>query len=368
MTGRQCALLTGYPALRARFVLAAAAEQMPELSILALVHPERREEAEVLLASLDPHTARRVTLCEGDPAAMDFGLTGAEYSGLAARVDRVHAAYSVTDSAVSAEECERINLGAARELIEFGRASGGRLGILFYSSVFVSGNRSGRVLESELEARQSFRSAAERTLATAERMLRRSGLLVSVLRSGHHLGDATSGVVELFSGLYPLVVLLASMPEDSAIPLPPGADRLLPLTPLDRLAALGVFMASRATFGQTVQVLDYPDITLRRFLELCTERLGRGLSLGSHPTAWTRALLGNRAGRLLPHNARGVFEALTSPAEYDTREMLAFTDSGALRCHPLESYIGPLVEHVRARLQEGTFAAVRRPHGPWLIA
>lgn len=368
MTLERCVLVTGVPAPRARFLVSAISEREPEVCIVGLVHPERYREAEAFLASLDSDQARRVTLCPGDPAAMDFGLSGQEYLSLANRVDQIHAAYSVVDADTSAEECERVNLGSAREVIEFGQASPRRPGVIFYSSVFVSGNRSGRILEGELEAGQSFRSAAERTLAIAERMLRRSMLRLTVLRAGHLLGDAQVSDVELLSGLIPFLALLANAPPDSVFPLPPGTEVHLPLTPADRLATLGALVGSREIFGKTVHVVDHDGLTLRQFLELCAEGFGRALSPGIHPSAWTRALLKNPARRLLPRNARGILELVTSSARYDTQELSALTEQAGLPRRPLESYIELLVEKVRARIEAGTLLGVRRPLAPWLIA
>lgn len=368
MSGSGSALITGFPSLRARFILEAVARRQPELSIIALVHPDRALEAESLLQSLDAHISRRVQLYPGNPAGMDFGLAGGEYLKLAERVELVHAAYSVTDPGLGSELSERVNIGAARELIEFSRASQRKLQVILYSSVFVSGNRSGRVLEGELEAGQSFRSAAERTLAIAERMLRRSGIPVSVLRAGHILGDLRTGEVEQLSGPYPLAVLLASTPEERPLSLPLGSDSLLPLTPVDHLAELGAFMASAGIFGRTVHVVDFEGVTLRGFLELCAAHIGRRIDSGFNPTTLTRVLFGNPAARLLPQNARGILEVLTTSAEYDTTGFREIVTSGALVNPPLEAYIASLFEHIRARLQDGTLVSPRRPLAPWLVS
>ncbi|HEY8943810.1 MAG TPA: SDR family oxidoreductase [Polyangiaceae bacterium] len=361
-------LVTGFPALRARFVVEAVAQREPESTLLALVHPERLTEAEEARAALPVGLAARLELVAGDPAAMDFGFSGKDYLALVERVDVVHAAYSITDPAVSAEVCERVNVGAARELVELGRARSRPLPVVFYSSVFVSGGRSGRVLEGDLEAGQSFRSAAERTLAIAERILRRGDMPLLVLRSGHLLGDRMSGAMDHLSGPYALVVLIASAPEDGPISLPPGSDAPLPLTAVDRLAELGAFAAGAGAFGRTIHALDFGSVTLREFLELCAERCGKRIEPGFHPTAFTRLLLGNPAARLLQQRARGILDVLTTSAEYDTRELLELTASGAPHAAALDAYVTPLVDHVRARIQDGTLVPTRHSFAPWLVA
>jgi hypothetical protein len=406
----ETALLTGFPALRARYILDALLRAQADLSVVALVHEERFEEAEQRLGALDPACARRVSLCCGDAAAMDFGLPGAEYLALADRVDVVHAAYSVTEPSASGEHCRRVNVGAARELVELGRARSKPLPIVWYSSVFVSGGRKGLVLESELEAGQSFRNQAERTLAIAERMLRKSQLPVVVLRAGHLVGATSTGEVDDLAGPYPVLLLLANAPEERPLPLPPGADAPLPLTPVDYLAAFGVFVGQSArsaaavqepvgqsarsaaavqepvgqsarsaaaaqqpvarvrTSVRTVHVLGEDRVTLRRFLELAAERAGRRIDPGLNATALTRVLIGNPVAKLLPQNARGILDVLTTAAEYDQKHLRELVQSGAPPAPPLQSYLGPLVEYVQARIQNGTLVAERPSRAPWLIA
>jgi hypothetical protein len=292
-------------------------------------------------------------------------------------VDVVHAAYSITDPAASGEQCLRVNVGAAREVVELGRARATPPRVVWYSSVFVSGGRKGPVLESELEAGQSFRNQAERTLAIAERMLRKSPLPVAVLRAGHLVGATSTGEVADFAGPYPLLLLLASAPEDRPLPLPPGAEAPLPLTPVDYLAAFGAFVGrtpvgetlrSTAAWGRTLHVLGEDRVTLRRFLELAAERAGRRIDPGLNPTALTRVLIGNPVAKLLPQNARGILDVLTTAAEYDQKHVRDLVESGAPPAPPLQSYLGALVDYVRARIQDGTLVVERPARAPWLIA
>lgn len=364
---RRTVLVTGYPAQRARCVVDAIARAEQGAELVALVHPERLDEAETRRAALAPEFAARLTLIAGDPAAIDFGLRGSEYLELAGRVDVVHAAYSILHPDAPAPLCDAVNIGAARELVELGRASERPLHVVLYSSLFVSGNRSGRVLETELEAGQSFRNHCERSLAIAERVLQRSGLRAVVLRAGHLLGGEAEGEPDILSPPYALAALLLGLTEDRPLPLPAGSDALVPLTPADHLGAVGAFAARAGVAGRTLHVLNDERPTLRAFLSLCADRAGRRLDAGFQPTALTRALLGNPVARALPQTARSILEALTSSADYDTRNLKELLLAGAPASAPLERYVSTLVEHVRARIQDGTLVN-DRSSAPWLVA
>ena len=238
-------LLTGFPALRARAVLSALLAAEPGARVVLLVHPDRFDEAVQAVAQAS-FSAAAVELLAGDPAALDFGLSGIAYVELAQVVDEVHAAYSITDAAAGEELAERVNVGAARELAEFALVAPRLRVLLLYSSVFVSGQRAGLVREDELEAGQTFRGPVERSLAIAERMVRRSEAPSIVLRAGHLLDSGERFGLEALSAPYLLAALLASAPSEVALPLLPRADAPLALTPVDYLGKFGVFAARSA--------------------------------------------------------------------------------------------------------------------------
>lgn len=365
-------LVTGFPALRAQAVVRQLLSEGGQTGIVALVHPERIDEAntwiEAQRTSGDVRATERLRLLEGDPAAMDFGLAGPAYLELCRGVEHVHAAYSIVDPNVGEELAESVNVGATRELLELTKVASGLRSAVFYSSVFVSGTRSGRVLEVELSRGQSFRSPAERTLAISERMLRLSRAPISTLRAGHLLGDFEGRTIDYFGAPHLLAVLVASAPKDVTLPIPSGAEAPLPLTPVDYLARVGTFVTRAERPAATYHALSPERFTLRRFLELVAQRSGKRLEPGFNPGALTRSLLGNPATRLLPQNARGILEVLTTSAEYAMDVMAELTAHGAPRCPPLESYLDPMLDHIWERLDDSSLAG-GRPHRPsFLVA
>jgi thioester reductase-like protein len=359
-------LVTGFPALRALHVVRELLAADSGRSVIALVHPERRPEAELRAAELETSSSR-LELIEGNAAAIDFGLSGAAYSKICQRVQIMHASYSVTDANVSDALAHEINVGATREALELSEVAPNLTRLVFYSSVFVSGKRAGCVREDELDAGQAFRAPVERTLAIGERMLRRSKAPWLVLRSGHLLGDTELGRIEHISGPDALMLLVASLSPDLPVPVPSAGEVPLALTPVDYLARLGVFAAERVEPCRTLHVLAPDRVTLADFLTLVAEGLGRQLERGFNLATLTRALIGNPAARLLPQNARSLLEVLTSSAEYATEMVDQLTAAGAPRCPPLASYLGHLLDHLRERLHHGNLAA-RRTEAPFLVA
>jgi hypothetical protein len=360
-------LLTGFPAPRAHQILRELGERDADSRVLLLVHPARADEATVALSELSSKPAR-VELVAANPAALDFGLRGSEYLALANDVGVVHAAYSVTHSSVAETLAERINVGAARELVEFSRAARRLEKLVLYSSVFVSGQRSGVVRESELEAGQLFRNPVDRTLATAERMLRRSGAPLVTLRAGYLLRETGADPAELDLGPYFLMALVVSAPEDAPLPMVPGAEAVVPLTTLEYLARLGVFAARAARARTTLHAVEFEPLTLQQLLALVGERCGRRAEPGLNPALLTRFLVGNPATRLLPQSARGVFEVLSSDTRYATEELAELVRLGAPAPRPLSDYVDVLLSSIREHMSHAEPAPERPRSAPYHVA
>jgi hypothetical protein len=176
-------LVTGFPGLRARALVRQALGVDAELRPLLLVHPERLERAMGVLSSLPG--GERARLVGGDPAAIDFGLGRTDYARLAEEVRVVHHVYQVIDLAAPGEVAEAVNVGGAREMIELCRVAKKLERVVHYSSVFVSGDRTGIVLERDLHSHQSFRSPVAASLALAEA----AGVLPETLGETLHLVD-----------------------------------------------------------------------------------------------------------------------------------------------------------------------------------
>jgi nucleoside-diphosphate-sugar epimerase len=366
VSGRQL-LVTGFPGFRARAVLAEALARAPEEHPLLLVHPRRRADAETALGALAG--GERARIVDGDPAAIDFGLAREDYFELASRVTEVQHVYQVLDLAAPAAAAESANVGGVRELIEFARVGRRITRVVHHSSVFVSGDRHGIVAETELAAGQTFRSPVARTLALAEAMLRRqAGLPLTIARAAHVIGDSLTGKVDRLDGPYPLLVLLASAPRGTALPVPPRADAPLHVTPVDYLARAALALAeSPAALGKTVHLVDPRPLSVRRLLELSGEHFGVPLEGGIHPRAFGRALLGNPGLGLLAQNLRGLSELIANPVSYDDRVALELLAPAKVSCPPLEAYLDVLLSHVAERVAEKRVTETAHKE-PWDVA
>jgi nucleoside-diphosphate-sugar epimerase len=353
-------LVTGFPGLRARALVRLALAAGPELRPVLLVHPRSLERAAAVLANLPGGERARVLL--GDPAAIDFGLGREDYRSVAEEVEIVHDVYQVLDLAAPGEVAEGINVGSAREIIELARVARKLQRVVRHSSVFVSGDRTGIVLERDLHAHQSFRSRVAASLALSEAMLRRHREVpLTVVRAAQVVGDTESGLVDRLDGLYPLLVFLANAPGDVPLPLPPKIDTPLHLVPVDYVAkaALALGQAPEA-LGETFHLVDARPLTTRRLLELAAERFGKRLS-GSYGPGFVGSLFNNPGVGLLAQKLRSVSELITRDVTYDDANAIARLEPLGIRCPPLESYLDVLLSHVELRAREKRSGRTQEP-------
>ena len=218
----------------------------------------------------------------------------------------------------------------------------------------MSGDRHGVVLETELGAKQSFRSPVARSLALAEAMLGRSaGMPLTVIRTGHVVGDTERGEVDRLDGPYPLLVLLASAPRGTPVPLPQRVEAAVQVAPVDHVAKVALALAAMpAALGKTVHVVDPQPLSVGRLLEARHGITAVSLDARINPRALGRALFGNPGIGLVAQNLRSVIELIANPASYDDRIAQELLRDASLGCPPLESYLDVLLSHVSMRVAE----------------
>ena len=348
-------LLTGFPNFRAKRMLEHLVLSEPKTLVYAVVQSKFESVAKAALAALPKDQRERVVFISGDAAAMDLGLSGKEYREIAQAIDRIHHMAQVTYPGAPADMAEHVNIGAMREIVEIGRMAKNLSCVAVHSSASVSGNRTGLVLESELNAGQTFRTPVEETLARAERLARMhmDDLPIVVFRPTQIVGDSSSGEVDRFDGPYLLILLIVSSPQELPVPLPTRGDAPMNLVPIDYVVQVAHRIACHPEArGRTFHIADVRPLTVRRVFELVANSGGKRLPGGFIPSRVTKALLSAPGVNLLSKSPRAFVDLLTTPVRYDTRntdELLAGSD---IVCPPFEDYVDALVAYVKRRLQE----------------
>jgi thioester reductase-like protein len=356
MTAKDIVLLTGFPSMLARAVCAEVLRQDEGACVRAIVQPKSIEHARELLGRMPPDERSRVELVEGDPAALDFGLSGAEYQALAQEVTRIHHCAQVTHPATDRKVAESVNVGGAREALEFARSCEHLACMVMHSTAHVAGDRRGVVREDELKAGQSFRSVVEETRARAEKLVQTEmdRLPIVVVRPATMVGDSRTGEIDSFDGPYLLVLLVVNSPQELALPLPGGGEQPLNLVPVDWVARAAVAIGrDPRAHGRVFHLVDPHPLTARRVFELVARAGGRPGPRGSIPANLARAVLSVPVFERIARSPRALLETLTTPVTYDARnadDLCAALEIG--ECPRLDTYVDKLVEYAREHVRQ----------------
>ncbi len=347
------ALVTGFPSTMARTIVRSLLTGDDQTEVVLLVRGKIRDTAIAWHAILPDPQRDRVTLLDGDVVHLDFGLSGDEYRGLSRKVTHVYHAAQVTYHGAPRDQALLVNIGGAREVVEFAQACERLKSATAISSALVSGDRTGVVLEDDLKKGQTFRNAVEESLARAE-LLYRKAMEKSpfvVLRPSVIVGDSQTGEVDRLDGPYLLVLLVLASPPDFAMPLLGRGETPLHVVPVDYVARAAIELSNKpSAIGKTCHLVDPAPVPVRRFFEFVTRAGGRRNPRGSIPANLAKALLRAPGLDRFVKSPRAFLDAMVTPVWYDARntEQCLLTT----QCPPLQEYVERLVAYTQARVQE----------------
>lgn len=354
MSGARQVFLTGYPGFIARRLLKKLLAADDRVEITALVEASRADDAEADLMRLGSLAgappARRVRVVVGDVTAMDLGLSGDEYRRIVAGTSEIWHLAAVQKLGVDRGTAERVNVWGTRNVLELGRSIEGLERLMHFSSAFVSGNRTGVILEEDLEHGVGFRNPYEATKHSAEALVRSSApkLPITIIRPAAVVGDSRTGEIDRLDGIYYFGILLAASPALIPIPLPGEGSAPLNVVPVDYVVdAVHAIAAQPETIGKTFHIVDPNPLSTRGVYELVAARAGRKLPRVHVAASVTKALLRIPGLERLAPVSHQVIDYLNHMAFYRSINTLEALEGTGIRCPRFESYVDNLVSYVK---------------------
>lgn len=350
-TPHKVVLVTGYPTnFLAVRVVSKVLQEEPACELRLVVQTRHLELAEALLAKLEHAERARVRVLEGDAAAMDLGLSGAEFVELAGEVDIIHHCAAITYLGIEREVAHQLNVNGTREVLELAHEADHLERLVHWSTALVSGGRRGYVLESELLASTHFRNVIEETRFKAELLVRRQSghIPTTVLRPAIIVGDSETGTIDRLEGPYLLVLLMLNAPVDLRIPIPGRGEVPLNLVPIDYVIDAGMAIAKdRRSLGRTFHIADPHPSSTRRVFELIARAAGRPTPRGSVPTNFAAAIMRSPGLERFANTPRTFLEQLGTEVVYDDRNAREILSEHDISCPRFESYVDIMVDYVR---------------------
>ena len=355
-------LVTGFPSMLARRVVRAIAARGDR--VLMLAQQKFADAAQELGRALAAEgLPGPVSVLVGDVMNLDLGLSGKELKRVSRDVRRIHHAAGISFAGAAPALVERVNVEGTRNLLDVAAELGDIERVVVYSTAFVAGDRTGVVMEADLEAGQHFRSAFESSKYEAERVARNrmSALPICVVRPSLVVGDSVTGEVDRLDGPYALVRWILSAPADLHLPLGEAADHPLNVVPVDFVAAAAEAIGrAPAGAGRTFHLTDPNPLPVHAFVAEVMRAAGRRADRDSLPSRLFErlSLLPLVGERILP---QGVFlRDHGRPTVFNCANAIEALAGSSIRCPPFPSYAGAIVRHTRARIEAEASARAAR--------
>lgn len=362
-------LVTGFPSFVAKKLVLHLVQTEPRTLVIAVVSSRSLVDARLVIDSLDLADRQRVVLLEGDPAAIDLGLSGAELLQLGREVDRIHHVAHVSYLSVDRPTAEAINVTSAGEIIEVAKVMRELKCLVLHSTAFVSGDTKGTVHEDDLPEGVSYRSIVEETRAKAERIARRAAetLPIAIVRPSMIVGDSVTGEVDRLNLPYLFVLLLLAAPADLALPIGARGDVPLHIVPIDFVtrAACAIGRDPRAP-GRTFHLVDPHPMPVRRFVEMIHAIRARRASWIELSTL-ARSMLRAPGIESYLRNPKTLIDLILTNVRFEPRNADMVLAPLGITCPKVESYAEKIVCAVEERLI-GKTAATMGQAKEWLDA
>jgi len=319
-----------------------------QVQIICPVHGQSHERATALLEKISPQRREHITLLEADDEAMDFGLSGRDYSELTAQLHSIHHCGS---NRLVAHADVRATVVRAREVAELALATPHLDQLVHWSSTLVSGSRRGYFFEGELDEDTEFRNRLEEGLFRAERLLvsLRPRVPVTVLRPSLIVGDSITGEVGRPDGLHLLIRLMLNTPMDLKLPIPTRSQTPVHIVPIDYVTEAGVRIArDPRSHGRCFHIVDPQPETVERVFSIFASITGRSLARGRLPASVAQNLLKLPGLNKLTREPRSLLEHFATEVVYDDRNAREILQPQQVHCPQLSTYAENLVSYMRS--------------------
>jgi len=344
-------LVTGFPSYTAKRMVLKLLEADSKAQVFMLVRDKNSTDAEEFLASMSPSVRKRVASMIGDVASMDLGLSGKEYRTLASDLTNIHHMAAHLHLGARKEVVQQVNVGGTRGVLELALECRRLRRFNFWSTVHVSGDREGVIMEDELVCGQRFNNHYEHSKYAAEKIVRSMSRRVpsTIYRPGIIVGDSRTGMIDRFDGPYHLMVLIADSPVDVHLPLPGKGNAPLHLVPIDFVIdAAHALSLMDDTVSKTFHLVDPCPLSATSIYQLVAERAHRKPPRGVIPVGLARTLLRLPGlSRLGGSNMRSFLEGFERDVYYNCRNTLEALRGSDVWCPAFETYVDNLVRYVK---------------------
>ena len=299
-----------------------------------------------------------------------FGARRRNARRLAAEVDTVYHLAAIYDLATPQQISRLVNVTGTENVLDFCESLPHLRKLVYFSTAYVSGTRTGRALEDELEEATSWKNYYELTKWEAERAVRGKlkRIPTVIIRPGVVIGDSQTGEINKYDGPYFVIRAMVAMEKKGLIRWSRyfwsgGRDTRFYMVPVDFICDATEYLAQKEdAAGKAYHVLPNPAVTMGELAVALFSEFGVRPPPFSTPP-WLARLCFNvfpslsRALQFPPE----VFAYMKHDVDYDTRNLDAALAASGIRCPPPRDCIPVMVNYVRKHPRSPPTSARTRP-------
>ncbi|MBI4669274.1 MAG: SDR family oxidoreductase [Elusimicrobia bacterium] len=356
-------LFTGFPGFIGKRITAALLKADADLEIICLVQEKFLSDAQKAAAQLEekigtgPGKASRLFVYKGDITDSHLGFSDDLYRQLTQGITEAWHLAAIYDLAVPESFARKINIEGTRHILEFCRACQKFDKLIYFSTCYVAGNRTGLIKETELDEGQGFKNHYESTKFLAEVEVRKaiaSGLPAMVIRPAVVVGDSMTGETDKFDGPY-FGMQLVSQLKWVPLGLPKVGASLaeVNLVPVDYLVTASIAISRRpGAVGKTFQIADPKPLQAFELYDLfCRWITGKPALPISIPPKLMEWTLASPLGRWLGA-PKEVLTYFNHGARYDSTQTTKILEGTGVKCPDVREYLPRLHQYWQAHRQE----------------
>ena len=344
---------TGFPGFIAKQLVDRIATQTPEARFTFLVQAHLQAIAQQAIRDLDqkhPGIQERSNLVVGDITEVYLGIPEDDYRTIASDTAQVWHLAAIYDLAVEEEVAYQVNVTGTEKVLDFCEACTNLKRFHYVSTCYVSGSRTDRVLESELNEGQTFKNHYESTKFWAEVEVRRrmESIPTTIYRPGIVVGDSKTGYTDKYDGPYYIIQLLLRLPSWLPTVNLGKSDARVNIVPVDFLVdAMASLSTEEAAIGETIQLADPAPHVARDIVAEILRILGRRKPVANVPSAWVEKLMNVDVFRQTLRIPKQAVVYFHHSVEYDTANQQRLLANTGIHCPDLFTILPTLVEYVR---------------------
>lgn len=345
---------TGFPGfLTTQLIKHILKEGLPVEKMYLCVLPHMRSSAESMVKQLIEDlgvTIDKFELVEGDITKENLNFSETTSQRILDSVTHAYHLAAIYDLAVPYEPAHQVNVIGTQQVNTWLMKTKKLERYTYFSTAYVSGKRTGTILETELEHHSGFKNNYESTKYDAEILVEnlKSSLPVTILRPGIVVGDSQSGHTSKFDGPYFILNLFDRLNFLPTIPYFGKGGAEANFVPVDYVTRAAVFLSHyNGSNGQTYHLTDPNPYQSHEVYRMLMEAL-----LGKTPAYTLPLHVAKLPLNLLPvrrwlNIQKQTLPYFTNHSHYDTTATSIALNGTGIECPDFETVIPRIIHFYR---------------------